>query len=251
MSEETVSPFPHPVRVILALLIPIAGATIFGLLASGRASISADDLGSRALLFAGLGLASWFTGWRWYGLRGLGLRGGRPLTAGIGFATLVWFAFLLVRFVTVEISAYGTPEGGRTFIYTLIFEAFCTQLWVFGLFFRTVADWRGPLTAAASAGVLFGAVAFLLFQESFAAIASSLLYFAVWGVAYGLIRLRTGSILGPAVVLALQSWTAWYVMAPTDPINTTELRNLYLIASVIYLIIIWRLWPKEETDYRV
>jgi hypothetical protein len=245
------SPFPNIVRVILALLIPIAGATIFGLLASGRASISADDLGSRALLFAGLGLGSWFTGWRWYGLKGLGLRGGRPLTAGIGFATLVWFAFLLVRFVAVEVSAYGTPEGGRTFIYILLFEAFCTQLWIYGLFFRSVADWRGPLTAAVSSGVLFGAVAFLLFQESFAAIASSMLYFVAWGAVYGVIRLRTGSMIGPAVVHALQSWTAWYVMAPTDPVNAGELRNLYLIASVIYLIIIWRLWPKVETDYRV
>jgi membrane protease YdiL (CAAX protease family) len=124
-------------------------------------------------------------------------------------------------------------------------------LWVYGLFFRTVADWRGGLTAAISSGVLFGAVAFLLFQESFATIASSLLYFVVWGVVYGIIRLRTGSFLGPAIIQALQSWTAWYVMAPTDPINTGELRNLYLISSVIYLIIIWRLWPKEESDYRV
>ncbi|MGD8584323.1 MAG: hypothetical protein PVH65_18875 [Chloroflexota bacterium] len=251
MSEETVSPFPQIVRVILALLIPIAGATIFGLLASGSASISADDLGSRSLLFAGLGLGSWFTGWRWYGLKGLGLRGGRPLTAGIGFATLVWLAFLLVRFVAVYVLAYGTPEGGRTFIYTLLFEAFCTQLWVYGLFFRAVADWRGPLTAAVSSGVLFGAVAYLLFQESFAAISSSLLYFIAWGIVYGVIRLRTGSFLGPAIVQALQSWTAWYVMAPTDPLNTSELRNLYLISSVLYLIIIWRLWPKVESDYRV
>jgi hypothetical protein len=251
MSEETASPFPPTVRVILALLIPIAAATFFGLLASGRASISADDLGGRALLFAGLGLGSWFTGWRWYGLKGLGLRGGRPLSAGIGFAALVWLAFLLVRFVAVEVAAYGTPEGGRTFIYTLLFEAFCTQLWIYGLFFRTVADWRGPLTAAVSAGVLFGAVAFLLFQESFAAIASSLLYFIVWGVVYGVIRLRTGSILGLAIVQALQSWTAWHVMAPTDPIIIDELRNLYLITSVLYLIVIWRLWPKVESDYRV
>ncbi len=251
MSDETVSPIPDTVRVLLALLIPIAGATIFGLLASGRASISAGDMGSRALLFAGLGLGSWFAGWRWYGLKGLGLRGGRPLTAGIGFATLLWFAFLLVRFVAVEISAYGSPEGGRTFIYTLLFEAFCTQLWIYGLFFRAVASWRGPLTAAVSSGVLFGAVVFLLFQESFAAIASSLLYFVIWGVAYGVIRLRSGSFLGPVVVQALHSWTAWYVMAPTDPINTGDLRNLYLIASVLYLIIIWRLWPKVESDYRV
>ena len=251
MSEQTAPSSSLVIRVVLALIIPIAGATVFSLLTSGTVALTADNQRGHALLFAGIGLASWFVGWRWYGLKALGLRGGRPLTAGIGFATLVWLAFLLVRFITVEVEAYGSPEGGRTFIYILLFEAFCTQLWVYGLFFRSVADWRGPLTAAISSGVLFGAVAFLLFQESFASIASSLLYFMVWGVVYGVIRLRTGSFLGPAIVQALQSWTAWYVMAPTDPISTSELRNLYLISSVVYLIIIWRLWPKQESDYRL
>lgn len=251
MSEQVNSSLSPLVRVILALLLPIAGALLFSLLAGGTATLRADTQNGRALQFAGIGLASWFVGWRWYGLKGLGLRGGRPLTAGIGFATLAWLAFIVARFVTVEAAAYGSPEGGQTFFYILLFEAFCTQLWAYGLFFRSVADWRGPLTAAVSSGILFGAVAFLFFQESFASLASGLLYFVVWGIVYGMIRLRTGSFLGPAIVQTLQSWTAWYVMAPADPINTTELRNLYLISSVVYLIIIWRLWPKQESDYRV
>jgi membrane protease YdiL (CAAX protease family) len=251
MSEQVNSSLSPLVRFILALLLPIGGAVLFSLLVGGTATLSVETQNDRALRFAGIGLASWFIGWRWYGLKGLGLRGGRPLTAGIGFATLAWLAFMLVRFVTVEVAAYGSPGGGRTFIYVLLFEALCTQLWVYGLFFRSVADWRGPLTAAISSGILFGAVAFLFFQESFASMASGLLYFVVWGVVYGMIRLRTGSFLGPVIVQALQSWTAWYVMAPADPINTTELRNLYLISSVTYLIIIWRLWPKQESDYRV
>lgn len=224
---------------------------LFRLLVGGTAALTDDSQGGRALLFAGIGLVSWFVSWRWYGLKGIGLRGGRPLTAGIGFATLAWLAYIVVRFVTVEVATYGSPQGGRTFIYILLFEAFCTQLWAYGLFFRAVADWRGPLTAAISSGILFGAVATLFFQESFTTTVSSLLCFVTWGVVYGIIRLRTGSFLGPAIVQALQSWTAWYVMAPTDPVSTTELRNLYLIASVIFLIIIWRLWPKQESDYRV
>ena len=251
MSEQVNSSLSPFVRVLLALLLPIAGAILFSLLAGGSITLSAETENGRALQFAGIGLASWFVGWRWYGLKGLGLRGGRPLTAGIGFATLAWLAFILVRFVTVEVAAYGSGDGARTFIYILLFEAFCSQLWAYGLFFRSVADWRGPLTAAISSGILFGALAFLFFQESYASMASSLLYFVAWGVVYGLIRLRTGSFLGPLIVQALQSWTAWYVMAPADPINTTELQNLYLISSVVYLIIIWRLWPKEESDYRV
>jgi len=251
MPQETITSPPSATRVLLALFLPVAGAAIFSLLASGRVLLSTGDQGVNALLFAGLALTSWFVGWRWYGLNGLGLRGGRPFTASIGFATLVWLAFLVVRFLTVEVAAYGTPDGGRTFIYTLLFEAFCTQLWVYGLFFRSVADWRGPLTAAISSGILFGAIAFLLFQESFASMASSLLYFVVWGITYGIIRLRTGSLLGSAIVQALQIWTGWYVLAPTDPISISQLRNMYLIASVVYLVIIWRLWPKKESDYRV
>jgi hypothetical protein len=251
MSQETITSPPSATRVALALLLPITGAIVFSLLASGGVALSSGSQGSYALLFAGLALTSWFVGWRWYGLKGLGLRGGRPLTASIGFATLVWLAFLVVRLFTVEVNSYGTPDGGRTFIYTLLFEAFCTQLWVYGLFFRAVADWRGPLTAAISSGILFGAVAFLLFQESYALLASGLIYFVVWGVTYGVIRLRTGSMLGSAIVQALQIWTGWYVLAPTDPVSTDQLRNLYLIASIVYLVIIWRLWPKEQSDYRV
>ena len=251
MSEQSATSVRPFARVVLALLLPITGAALFGLLAGGSATVTEDSQSGRALQFAGAGLASWFVGWRWYGLKGLGLRGGRPLTAGIGFATLAWLAFIVVRFVAVEVSAYGSPEGARTFIFILLFEAFCSQLWAFGLFFRSVADWRGPLTAAISSGILFGAVAFLFFQESFTTIASSLLYFTVWGVVYGVIRLRTGSFLGPVIVQALQSWTAWYVMAPLDPVNSSEQRNLYLITSAIYLVIIWRLWPRQESDYRV
>ncbi|UCG24135.1 MAG: CPBP family intramembrane metalloprotease [Chloroflexota bacterium] len=251
MSEQPASSIPPFTRVLLALLLPIAGAALFSLLAGGSAALSDESQSGRALQFAGAGLVSWFVGWRWYSLKGLGLRGGRPLMAGIGFATLAWLAFIVVRFVAVEVANYGSPEGARTFIYLLLFEAFCTQLWAYGLFFRSVADWHGPLTAAVSAGILFGALAFLFFQESFAAIPSGLLYFTVWGVLYGVIRLRTGSFLGPLVVQALQSWTTWYVMAPLDPVNTGELRNLYLISSAIYLIIIWRLWPRQESDYRV
>ncbi len=251
MSEQSASSLPSFARVLLALLLPFAGAALFSLLVGGSAALTDDSQSGRALQVAGAGLVSWLVGWRWYGLNGLGLRGGRPLTAGIGFATLAWLAFIIVRFFAVEVANYGSPDGTRAFIYILLFEAFCTQLWAYGLFFRSVADWRGPLTAAVSSGILFGALAFLFFQESFAAMASGLIYFTVWGVVYGIIRLRTGTLLGPVVVQALQSWTTWYVMAPLDPANTDELRNLYLIGSAAYLIIIWRLWPRQESDYRV
>jgi hypothetical protein len=231
-------------RVALSLALPIFGALIFSFLVSRSLDFS-------NLILAGLGVFSLIIGVRWYGLPGMGLRGGRPLYAGIGFATLGWISFLVVRFLTVEFSAFGSPDSGNVFIFFLLFEAFAVQLWTFGLVFHSLADWRGPLTAAVFGGILFGAVALLLFLEPSTLAPSSLLYFPLWGVFYGVIRLRTGSLLGPVIVQALQSWTAWILLAPIQSIDTAQLRNLFLISSILYLIFIWRLWPKKEGDYRV
>jgi membrane protease YdiL (CAAX protease family) len=165
---------------------------------------------------------------------------------------LGWLAFFVVRFATVAGEIINAPNSGQTFIYLLLFEAFCTQLWAFGLFFRAVADWRGPLTAAIASGILFGTVAFLLFEESFAnPTLPAFIYFGMWGILYGIIRLRTGSIVGMVIVQALHSWTAWQLVAPVNQPDPSQLGNLYLITTILYLIIIWRLWPKKEEDYRV
>ncbi|MFN2187874.1 MAG: CPBP family intramembrane glutamic endopeptidase [Candidatus Promineifilaceae bacterium] len=243
----SLSPLP---RVILSLVLPVLGALIINLVAAGSINIAGGEPREIVLQLAGVGLISWLLGLVWYGLPGTGLRLGRPLYAGIGFAVLAWLIFLVVR-LTVEVEAYGGSDSGRSFLYILIFEAFCVQLWTFGLFFRSVADWRGPLTAAVSSGILFGAVAFLFFQESFTTLPSGLLFFTVWGVLYGIIRLRTGSLLGTVIVQAMQSFTGWQVMIPKDPPDTAQLRILYLATSALYGILIWRLWPKVEDDYRV
>ncbi|MCA9969038.1 MAG: CPBP family intramembrane metalloprotease [Anaerolineales bacterium] len=206
-------------------------------------------------LLAALGIVSWFLGLAWYGLPALGLRGKRPLFAGIGFAVIAWIPFLLLRFIFVALNP-ETPIGrgapaGQAFFYMLLFEAFAVQLWAFGLVFRSLAEWRGGLTAAIGSGVLFGMAAFLLFQESFVDTPSSFLYFLLWGVLYGVIRLRTGSLLGIVVVQALHSFTAWVVLLPTAQPDPGQLQSLYLASSAVYLIVVWRLWPKEKEDYRV
>lgn len=251
MTERFASRVSPGWRVIISLIIPIIGGLILMALVSRSVRVDPADQGQIALLLSGLALTSWYIGWRWYGLQELGVRGGRALYAGIGFAALGWIAFLVVRFFTVKVFAYGADDSARIFVFILLFEAFCVQLWAFGFFFRTVAGWRGPLTAAVSSGLVFAAVAFIFFQESFASSASYLLYLTVWGVFYGIIRLRTGGFLGTAVVQALQSWTAWQVMMPFSPVDSSELRNLYLVTSALYVVIIWRLWPKTEEDYRV
>jgi membrane protease YdiL (CAAX protease family) len=119
------------------------------------------------------------------------------------------------------------------------------------LLFRALANWRGGLTAAIGSGIIFGAVAYLLFQESYTGSIVSAVYFILWGILYGVIRLRTGSLIGIAVIQALHSFTAWVVMVPQSPVLPSELQSLYLAASAAYLILIWRLWPKEEGDYRI
>lgn len=265
-------------RVLLAVLLPLAAALLLGIVTGapfGRAEVAST---SAAPAFAALGLVSWFLGLRLYGLRGMALRGGRPLFAGIGFAVLAWVAALIGRFLPglpqtfnadgqvvvstsllVEVVAYRSAGSGRVFLYLLLFEAFAVQLWAFGLVFRALADYRGGLTAAIVSGLLFGAVGFILFGESFVASMdapllaglASLIYFLLWGVLYGIIRLRTGSILGTILVQALQTFTVWFVLQPPPDLAATGIQTVFLAVSLLFLMIIWRLWPRRAEDYRV
>lgn len=231
---------PVTLRILLALLLPFLLTLILG-----------NRAGSNAPILGGIGVASWFLGLFWYGLPGLGLRGGRPLFAGIGFATLGWLAFLLFRFSFIALSL-DAAESGRSFIYLLLFEAFAVQLWAFGLLFRSLAEWRGGLTAAVGSGIAFGAVAFILFQEAYTSDLASLIYFTVWGIFYGIIRLRTGSWLGTMLIQTLHSFTVWVALGPLPLLTPTDrLPTVYLLSGLVYLVVIWRLWPKEEADYRV
>ena len=91
----------------------------------------------------------------------------------------------------------------------------------------------------------------MLFRESFVPGWPSLLYFLSWGIVYGMIRLRTGSILGPILIQALQSFTVWFVLQPPDDITRTGIETVYLVVAVLLAVITWRLWPRRETDYRV
>ncbi|MBX3057760.1 MAG: CPBP family intramembrane metalloprotease [Anaerolineae bacterium] len=238
-------------RVIVALLAPVLAGTLLawltGLLAEGAAASS----GSRAPVWAAIGLAAWFVGLAFYGLPGMGLKGGRPLFAGIAFATLGWVTFLLFRaiFIPIDPEVAGST---RAFIYTLLFEAFALQLWTFGLLFRAIADWRGALTAAVAGGVVFGAAGFLLFQNVYTASLITLIYYTTWGIFYGIIRLRTGSLLGTVIVQAMQIFTAWVALGSMPP-QTAEAQLLWVygLSALVTAVFIWRLWPKVESDYRV
>lgn len=269
---EPPSPEAARNRAIIAIVLPPAAALLVGVISGSLAApVPAGGLPNAAPVFAALGITSWFVGLRFYGLRGLALRGGRPLFAGIGFAVLAWVAVLIGRFLPmlpqtsfnesgqavveialhIQVMAIQSTGAGRAFFYLLIFEAFATQLWAFGLVFRALADWRGGLTAAFAGGILFGAVGYLLFRESFVPGLPALLYFLAWGIVYGIIRLRTGSILGPILVQALQSFTAWFVFEPPQNLADTGIQTVYIAFAVLFAVIIWRLWPRRESDYRI
>lgn len=244
---------PAPLRVAAALLVPLIGAALLNSLAVLiRPLDPADGRAANTLFLGSAGLLSLLLGVAWYGLEGTGLRGKRPLYASIAFASMGWVVFLIARFVWVLNAGYGPAGATRAFIYLLLFEAFAVQVWTFGPFFRALADWRGPLTAVLGSGILFGLMGFLFFQESFYGDLPSLLYFLLWGVFYGIIRLRTGSLLGIVVIQTIQSFTAWVVMVPASvPPAAQAMQTVYLVTSIAYLIFIWRLWPKQEADYRV
>lgn len=272
-------PAPHNVpspttarnRVLLSLIVPPAAGLLAGIVTGTLAAPAAAEQPNAAPLFAALGIVSWFIGLRLYGLRGLGVRGGRPLFAGIGFAVLAWVAVLIGRFLpmvpqasfnesgqavveiilNVPVMAIQSDGAGRAFAYLLLFEAFAVQVWTFGLVFRAVAEWRGALTAAFVSGILFGAVGYVLFRESFVPGLPTLGYFLLWGIVYGMIRLRTGSILGTILVQALQSFTAWFVFQPPAGMADTGIQTVYAVVGLLLAVIMWRLWPRRESDYRV
>lgn len=268
---EQISPETARNRAVVAIALPLLAALLVGVISGSLFAPTADGTTNAAPIFAALGITSWFVGLRLFGLRGMGLRGGRPLFAGIGFAVLAWVAVLIGRFLPmwpqasidetgqaiveivlhIQVMAIQSTGAGRAYFYLLLFEAFATQLWAFGVVFRALAEWRGGLTAAITSGILFGAVGYVFFRESFVPGLPALTYFLSWGVLYGMIRLRTGSILGPIIVQALQSFTAWFVFVPPADITQTGIQTVYLAISVMFAIIIWRLWPRVESDYRV
>lgn len=244
-------PIPPAVnRVMVSVFAPLMVTLILVSVISNLFGAVDNPLAQMSMVLSGFGVISWFAGGTWYGAKGMGLRGGRPMFAGSGFAFLGWVGLLIMRIVFSGIGGFAQEGMGVLFVYLFLFEAFAVQLWVFGFFFRSVADWRGPLTAAVSSGLLFGVVAFLTFQESFEQSILAFAYFLIWGLFYGLVRLRTGSIIGIVITQAMQSLTAWQLMLPEFS-PTLELDWLYTSMGIWYAILIWRLWPKEQGDYRV
>lgn len=243
--------YPPYMRVIQALLWPIVIAAFVSAV-SGQLVIFNESFefltANNGIILATLGLVSLIVGRRWYPISELGIRGGRPFFAGFGFAFLGWIGFLLARLIAVEIDPNFVRGGlGITYLFLLIFEAICVQLWIFGLLFRVLNERYSPLASAIFSGVAFGFAGFLLFQEAFFN-RLSILYFVVWGLFYAIIRLRSGSWVGIALAQSLQTLTAWHLLPATDLIS---LVYLYGISGFIYIIVIWRLFPKTTADFRV
>lgn len=236
---------PH-IRVLLAISLPLLVGLPVSALLQRFLNIA---LTPRQWDLLAIGIVALVMGLVEYDREGLGLRGARPLMSSIGFAFMGWVVLLLARFIAVFISGSATNLG-IIFLKLLLIEAFCVQIWTFGLIFRAVAEWRTPVTAMAQSGIVYGVVAFLFFGEASIAYSNnlSLLFFLIWGVFYGVIRLRTGSLLGTVLVQALQSLTVWHFMLPQEPIS---LGYLYGIAGVGFLFFTWRLLPKYQSDLRV
>lgn len=242
-----------PQLLAACILPPVAGWMLQSVAGGGFVI----EPGNMAPFFAGIGLISWVLGIRWFNMKEMGLRGKRPLFSSIGFATLGWVILFIVRFIFISLDPEGMnpTNAGRTFVYLLLFEGFAVQLWTFGLLFRLFSGLRSGIAAVFGSGIIFGIVAFLFFREgSFDNSAIALIYFIAWGVLYGIIRLRTGSLLGSVLIQALHTFTVWDVLAAPVPLPAADVANLaalYLTATLGYAIIVWRLWPKEAADLRI
>ena len=249
MNQDANTPYMAVLNaVILPIIVTGILSTVIPSLAGTFPSLNFLTTNNGVTL-AGLGLTALYLGKRWYGnVEKIGLRNGRPFMAGVGFAFLGWVGLLIARFLSVGIvEGSAAPNLGITYLFLLIFEAFCVQLWTYGLLFRTVAEWRNPISAVLYSGILYGFTAYYLYTITFDS-RLSLLYYVVLGIFYGMIRLRTGSFLGIVFIQALQTLTVWYLLQPTEPIS---LSWLYGLSCTIYLIITWRLLPKYVSDFRV
>lgn len=245
---------PAPARTWVALGAPFLIGLILTGVIQNLFGASGSQLGSTAIFLSIIGIISWLIGVTWYGFRDMGLRGGRPMFSGSGFAFLGWVAVLIIRLFLVDIDQGQFLQGTlwQTFLYLLLFEAFAVQLWLFGIFFRGMADLRGGVSAAVMSGIVFAVFGFYYFLEAYEPTLTAFLYFLVWGIFYGIIRLRTGSIVGIVLVQAMQSLTVWFLFPTPQPVTSaTFSASFYLYMTVLYLILIWRLWPKESGDYRI
>ena len=250
-------------NAVFAIGVPLFGAILLGQAVIRISGAASGSLASSSIMLASLGLISMFYGMQKYGTAGMGLRGGRPMFAGSGFAFLAWVVILIARifFLAIDENAMLVEPLFPIFFYLLIFEAFAVQIWAFSLVFKSVSDLFGGLTAAVVSGLLFAGVAFFFFQETrfleplFGSVwltIVAILYMSTWGILYGMIRLRTGSILGIVIVQAMQSLTVWELIPPFEFLNETNYNPLFFtVTGVLFAVLIWRLWPTELDDYRI
>ena len=248
--------------VLFAVGVPLFGAILLGQAVVAITGADGNNLSRSSIILSSIGLISMFYGMRKYKTPGMGLRGGRPLFSSAGFAFMGWVAILVCRFFFIEIDANALNQPlFSIFLYLLLFEAFAVQVWAYSLVFKAVSELYGGVAAAIASGIGFAAVAFYYFQEiaifspvinnSGWMLVLTILYVLAWGIFYGFVRLRTGSILGIVIVQAMQSLTAWELIPPLPVLDSTNFNPLFFVSIVFYGILIWRLWPKELSDHRI
>ena len=53
------------------------------------------------------------------------------------------------------------------------------------------------------------------------------------------------------MIQPMQSLTAWFLFPVVSDVPPSTLHTFYTAMAVIYLVLIWRLWPQTLEDYRV
>ena len=106
---KAVRPGGSSAEVAIAIGVPLLGSLLLGQAVIQLTGASGDTLSRSSIILAGLGIISMYYGMQKYGTGGMGLRGGRPMFAGAGFAFLGWLGILILRFIYICL-LYTSPS---------------------------------------------------------------------------------------------------------------------------------------------
>jgi len=217
-------------------IAPIAAILIWGL------GLEPSRRLTRGLLYGCLFLACSVVG-RWkFSLEGSGITG-KNTGYGFPYASIVLVAGLVFMFVAQP--PEGLADIGLSVLSPILFYlavALAEEIWFRGLIFKALYDWRGAILAIFGSAILFGLMHVPMHgKEGF-------LFSLSIGLPYAVVRLKTGNILGLAVIHWLTNLTDDFIDLSSTSLEMTWLVPLHILvfSGVSILILLLDRWLRAH-----